>query len=296
MAINYEYQAYTLIGMAGRFQDFFNGEAQYVSFQYKDKDGNIKTKTVPNITLMKKQLNDHGITSDDLTAKLDSFGKIGDNLVFDYGQPDASVFDGKDNVIYVDKNTATLYTKNDGGSIVNNYNAKELETTLLDYMMINRDVVFGDGAPGTDTDKNVKLYIDSTSNTLYIQNDQGVLNSVSSTSQTEMPDITGPNNILETDEAIFTINNFDASRYTSYNITATAGNISRSNDKIHYTPANVDGDQNVTITVVATDANLLSASPVKITLGVTNVPEEADQVLVNNNYSGNEATNDGWAY
>ena len=296
MAINYEYQAYTLIGMAGRFQDFFNGEAQYVSFQYKDKDGNIKTKTVPNITLMKKQLNDHGITSDDLTAKLDSFGKIGDNLVYGYGQPDASVFDGKDNVVYVDKNTATLYTKNDGGDITNNYNASDLETLLLDYMMVNRDVVFGNGGPDLGSDENVKLYIDSTNNTLYIRNNKGVLDAVSSVPQTETPNITGPNSILETDMAIFTINNFDGTKHTSYNISANAGKISRSNDKIYYTPANANGDQNVTITITATDANLLTSSLVTIPLAVTDVPDEADQVLINNNYGGNAANNNGWEY
>jgi len=296
MANTYEYQAYTLIGMADKFQDFFNGTPKNVTFEYKELDGNLKTKVVPNISLLKQQLNDYGITSDDLTTMLDGFGKIGDNLVFGFGAPDTTVFDGNDNVVYVDKNTSTIYTKNDGGAIVTNFNASELNDLLLEYMKIDRDIVFGSGAPDLNIADSVKLYVDGSSNTLYMRNNEGSLETVSSVSQTDIPVVSGPSSILETNTATYSIDNFDASKYTTYNIVVSAGSFTRVDGNITYTPVNANGDQNITIEITATDTNLLASNKLTLQLTVTNVLDEADQVLVNNNYSGNEAGNDGWAY
>jgi len=327
MAINYETQAYTLIGMAAKFQDFFNSDPKDVEIKYKDKDGNIKTKTVPNIAKLKQELNDHGITDDDLNNKLAEYAKVGENLVFNFGPPNPSIFDNNPNTIYIDKNTATIYTKNKDGKIINNYNAEDLENTLLDYMKIGRDVVFGDGEPDNNIPDTAKLYINNTEGKFYIKNSEGVFKTVTSSGsggsssgdnsggsggsssgdnsggsggssggKTATPVISGPNNVLETNTATYTIEDFDRNRKTLYNVTVTLGSVSITNNKIIYTPENVNSDTNVTMKVIASDAGKTASDPASITIKVSDVPDTSDQTLINNDYRNNESYNDGWEY
>ena len=303
MAINYETQAYTLIGMAAKFQDFFNSDPKDVEIKYKDKDGNIKTKTVPNIAKLKQELNDHGITDDDLNNKLTEYAKVGENLVFNFGPPNPSIFDNNPNTIYIDKNTATIYTKNKDGEIINNYNAKDLENTLLDYMKIGRDVVIGDGKPDDNVPDTAKLYIDNTEGKFYIKNSEGVFKTVTSSGssgssggKTATPVISGPDNVLETNTATYTIEDFDRNRKTLYNVTVTLGSVSITNNKIIYTPENVDSDTNVTMKIIASDAGKTASDPASITIKVSDVPDTSDQTLINNDYRNNESYNDGWEY
>jgi len=296
MGINLEYRAYTLLGIASKFQDFFNSEPKNVEIKYKDKDGNIQTKTIPNVALMKQQLNDHGITSDDLDNILQQYGKLGENLVFGYGKPDESIFNNNENVLYIDRNTATIYGKNSLGVITSNFNSIELDKKLEDYIMFNRDIVIGEGDPTAFVNEKAKLYIDTTNNTLYVRDRKGDIASVSKILQTKPPVVSGPSSILETDIGVFTIENFDKNRQTSYNIKATAGKVNRVNDKIYLTPPVIGSDLNIKIYIVATDANLLPSDQIELNLTITNVPDTADQFLVNNNYPSNEVINDGWLY
>ena len=65
--------AYTLIGMAGKFQDFFYNSARDVTFSYKDGNGNIQTKTVPNVAKVTQQLLANGVTDAELNTALGSY-------------------------------------------------------------------------------------------------------------------------------------------------------------------------------------------------------------------------------
>lgn len=65
--------AYTLIGMAEKFQDFFYGVAKDITFKYKDLNGNIQTKTVPNVEKVKEELMAASITTSDLNNALTNY-------------------------------------------------------------------------------------------------------------------------------------------------------------------------------------------------------------------------------
>jgi len=65
--------AYTLIGMAEKFQDFFYNGAADVTFSYKDINGNIQTKTVPNIAKVTANLLANGVTDTELSNELTNY-------------------------------------------------------------------------------------------------------------------------------------------------------------------------------------------------------------------------------
>lgn len=73
MALSSSVAAYTLIGMAEKFQDFFYGDAQDVTFKYMDADGNILTKTVPNIAKVTAELRDNGVSDSDIEQALEDY-------------------------------------------------------------------------------------------------------------------------------------------------------------------------------------------------------------------------------
>jgi len=73
MALSSTTAAYTLIGMAEKFQDFFYADAQDVTFKYMDVNGIILTKTVPNIAKVTNALNINGVTSKVLATTLNNY-------------------------------------------------------------------------------------------------------------------------------------------------------------------------------------------------------------------------------
>jgi len=73
MGLPYETAAYTLIGMATRFQDFFYAPAQDVTFEYMNENGEVNTATVPNVAKIKSQLDAEAVTDAELADALKSY-------------------------------------------------------------------------------------------------------------------------------------------------------------------------------------------------------------------------------
>jgi len=298
MAVNYSAIAYTLLGFADKFQDFFTNDPQDVTIKCKDCSGDIYTITIPNISKMKQMLNEHGITDDDLNNVLKEHAKLGKNLVFGYGPPKSSIFDSANKVFYVDRNTATIYTKDQNGKIVSNVSLETLNNILKDYIKYNRDIMLGDGKPDSNVPNTVKIYIDTKNENIYIRNTKNKLVLNNCGSKTATPDISGPDSILDTETAKYTIKNYNSSKNTYYNIKTSNGSTKRNGQYIYYYPPATKNDMTVTITVVAKDENSLPSDPVNLTLSVktTAINEEKDQLLINSDYKKNEYKNDGWNY
>lgn len=84
MGLPYETAAYTLIGMATRFQDFFYAPEQDVTFEYMNENGEVKTATVPNVAKIKKQLDTAAVTDAELADTLKSYyDKVGVDAIHD---------------------------------------------------------------------------------------------------------------------------------------------------------------------------------------------------------------------